>query len=470
VEAAAGEDMWPHTRRVLPWSLAVFVGAIFLLPFESISLPVSLPVGSTADRVLLIAIAGLWVVTLWIVEGPARPRIRLTRVHLLALAFFGLCCLGIGLNGHELAINQEVVPTLKKLGIVFSLVMFLIVASSVLRPREVASFLTMILWLGVIVGFFSIIESREHFDIFYVVWSKLAGAVPPGGLDQPDSIGRLSVEGPTIQPLELASLLAMVLPIALVRAMDAQTRKQRMKYLLAATVIVGGGLATSRKTSIVDPLVAVLILTAYRPRQMIKGMIASALPLFVIVHLAAPGQIGSVVSELLPGHINAVATTTDRTVRYDAVRPDIMSHFLVGRGFQSYDPFKYRILDNEFLGLLIGVGVIGLVIYLCIFGALMRFSQRMIRAPGPTKRSSALIMLAMLTVALVSNALFDVLSFSHVSYLFFFVAAMVIALRNDEPTPYLDEPFAFSGDDDWPVLSYEPTTPADRRGAPLPVA
>lgn len=429
------DDDWPHTKRLLPWSLAVFIGAIFLMPIESITLPVHLPFGSTADRVLLVIMAGIFLINLILVKGKARPRIRLTRVHFILFAFFGIVCLGIAVNGHELATNLEVTPTIKKLFVLASLLTLFVIASSSLRPAEIWRFFQYILGLGLIVAVAAIIEQRTHTDIFYSLWAKILPVNPPANLDTLDNIGRLSVDGPTVQPLELATLLAMVIPIAIINAINAITTKRRLLYLLAAAILLGGAVATSRKTAIVAPLVGVIVLTCYRPRPMLRGLLLSALPLFVIVHLAAPGQVGTTLSELLPGHINAVSTTTDRTARYDAVRPDVMSHLLLGRGFESYDPFKYRILDNEYLGLLIGVGAIGLTLYLSMFGALFGMTHPMIRGPNLKRSSAALAAQASLAVACVSNALFDVLSFSHVSYLFFFVAAMTIALRARSGAP-----------------------------------
>jgi O-antigen ligase len=183
----------------------------------------------------------------------------------------------------------------------------------------------------------------------------------------------------------------------------------------------------------VAPGIGFLVLTAYRPRRMLRALAVSIVPLFIAVHLIAPGQIGSVLNELLPGHINTVSTTTVRTARYDAVRPDIMSHLWLGRGFQSYDPMKYRILDNEYLGLLIGVGIIGTLVYLAIFGSMLRVAHPMVRAPDPVRRRFALPAIAGMIVVLVSNALFDVLSFPHVSYLFFFLGAMLVAARGRSP-------------------------------------
>jgi polysaccharide biosynthesis protein PslJ len=254
----------------------------------------------------------------------------------------------------------------------------------------------------------------------------------PLELDQLDNIGRLTVDGPTSEPLELAALLAMVIPFAVIGAADATTRRRRVMYIVAATILLAGSIATQRKTSVVASLVGLLVLVAYRPR-LIRALLVAAVPVFAVVHFIAPGQIGSLLAQLLPGHATTVTTTTDRVARYDAVRPDVMSHFLFGRGYQSYDPLKYRILDNEYLGLLIGVGVIGLAVYLAIFSGLIKVAHPTIRGPDRSRAAAGLPLMAALAVVIVSNALFDVLSFPHVSYLFFFIAAMLLVLRQRSP-------------------------------------
>ena len=61
-----------------------------------------------------------------------------------------------------------------------------------------------------------------------------------------------------------------------------------------------------------------------------------------------------------------MATTSDRTADYDAVRPDVWTHLLFGRGFGSYNHDTYRILDSEILGRTVETGVLGLAAFLLI--------------------------------------------------------------------------------------------------------
>jgi hypothetical protein len=225
----------------------------------------------------------------------------------------------------------------------------------------------------------------------------------------------------------------MVLPFAVMGVIDSGTPRRRLLYSLAIGLLLAGGVATSRKTSLVAPAGAMALLFFYRPRAVARSLLGLGLVLGVLVHFTSPGALGSVLGQLQPGHFGGVLTTTDRTARYDAVAPDVMRHLLLGRGFASYDPHKYRILDNEYLGLLITTGAIGVAVYAAILMAMMSMAHGAIRGGGwaaDARRSSlALAALASVGVVALASALFDVLSFPHVPYLLFFVGGMIVALH-----------------------------------------
>jgi hypothetical protein len=425
------EDDWPHTRRLLPWGLAAFVAMLFLVPFDSAQLPLAqLPLNSNLDRPVLVALVALWLAGAAFASGAARPQIRLTAIHVILLLFFAACCASLVINGDALITIGDLTLSLKKLALLLSYVVFFFVVASVVRPTEVPKFASLIIVLGVIVAVATVIEFRFHYNVFYSVWKTVLPVTSPTDLDKPDSIGRLTVYGPTGQPLELAALLAMVFPFALVRLLDSKTRRQQLLYVITVSLLLAGGLATSRKTSLVAPVVGLLVVMAYRPRSVMRWVLRLSIPLLILVHLASPGSLGSVVSQLEPGHLNNVLSTKDRTARYDAVRPDVMTHVLIGRGYQSYDPHKYRILDNQYLQVMVGVGAIGLALYGAIFVAMMLAAHSTIRGPNRGRATLALAATASVAVIGVGNALFDVMSFPHVPYLLFFVAGMIVSLRH----------------------------------------
>ena len=177
------------------------------------------------------------------------------------------------------------------------------------------------------------------------------------------------------------------------------------------------------------------MLLLYQPRATMRRLVPLFAILFVLVHFTAPGALGSTLSQLIPHHFSGVASTQDRASDYDGVRPDVLRHLLLGRGYESYDPHKYRILDNQYLGLLIGVGALGLAAYLSILVVALRAGGRITRGPDPWRRPTALAATAGIAVLGVATGLFDLLSFPHVSYTLFFLAGMLAALSDPARQP-----------------------------------
>src|SRR4051794_16063857 len=259
-EERPGSDDWPHTRRVMPWLLAGFVVMLFTLPFDAISLPINLPLDSKLDRVYIIPIALLWLCSVAVVTGPARPRIRLTRVHVAALAFFAVCCLSLALNREALINLGELQLGLKKLVLLATYLLFFVIAASTIRPREVPRYVTLMIVLAVIAAVGGILEYRLKINPFYQWTAKVLPVAIPSDMFTRDSIGRISVYGPAGQPLELATMLGMMLPFALLRAIETPEKRRRMLYMLASGLMVAGAMATVRKTSFIAPTVGVLVL------------------------------------------------------------------------------------------------------------------------------------------------------------------------------------------------------------------
>ena len=163
-DVPARADDWPHTTRVLPWLVAIFLAMIFLVPIDAMSVPLHLGAEGNPDRVLLLLTVGLWIPVLLVGSRKVRPTLRFTRIHLWVLVFLGLCFLSVAVNGNTLAIYTEVSPTVKKLLLLVSFVMFFVLASSIIRPREVPKLVGFMVILGVIVAVATIIESIAGFS------------------------------------------------------------------------------------------------------------------------------------------------------------------------------------------------------------------------------------------------------------------------------------------------------------------
>jgi hypothetical protein len=418
--ASKGLADWPRTTRLLPWTLAGFLAMLFLIPFNSTDLPIPLPLDATLDRPLLIFLFGLWVISMSTLVGVRR--LGFGPVH-RAIAIFGLIAVvSIVLNYDTLERLGQSQMAVKKLALLFSYGFLFLIAASSIRPSEVPRFVKFMVGLATVTSIGLIVEYRMGTNFFYD-WSKhvLPGVTPPAELGTYDSIGRKTIVGPTTHPLAAAMMLSLVLPFALVGALRSPERRGRIIYGLAAAVMLGGAMATQRKTAFVVPSISILALTAYRPRLMVK-LLPLAAVVVVMIHVAAPGALGGVV-QLKPSAFTGVLTTQDRVNDYDAIVPEIANHPLIGRGYESYDQKQYRILDNQYLTLIVNVGILGVLAYLGVMGAAFVLAHRCSRARDPDKAWFGVPAAAAIIGITVGSALLDTLALPQLPYLFVFLAA-----------------------------------------------
>jgi hypothetical protein len=432
-----GDDDWPHTARLLPWLLAGFVAIIWLVPFNSIELNVSLPIDLTLDRLVLPVVVLAWIIA-FAVGGRAAPRIRFTWIHAGIGLFVGFAFLSVLFDAHYLSQTLELDLSFKKLPLLVSFVSLFVVATTALRRSEVPAFLNYTLILAVISAVGIIFEYRFKQNLFYE-WSDkiLPGAFSVAEIDpaERDSIGRRIVRGPGEGPLEAVAMLALGLPIALVRLMQSKKWRRRIIYGLAASVLAAATFATYRKSAVLAPVAAVLTLAYFRRRELLK-LAPLGMVLVVIVTVLSPGAVGSIVDQFVRPDRLAVPTVSDRASDYDAVRPDLWTHLAFGRGWGSYNHETYRILDSEILHRTLEMGVLGLVAFLLMVLSVILSARRTIAEGDPRWAPVALMGAAASAAFLTLSALFDVLSFPHPTYIFLYTAglvAVVIAPRKEEP-------------------------------------
>jgi hypothetical protein len=419
---------WPHTSRLLPWALFGFVAMLWLVPFDSVKLPLGGPVDATLDRPLLVLLAGIW---LFAPEATGGRRVRNSSIHWAFAIFIAIAIFSVLIHAETLVRVDGLELAIKQLALLISYGLFFALAAAILRASEVPKMITAMLALAGFTAAAVIVEYRFGINVFHDwIGPLFPGYVRPEGLGEIDSIGRKLMYGPAVQPLAVAVMISMTLPFAFAWLLKAKEWRGRLLYGGLILLLIGGAVATQKKTSMIGPLVCIAVLAAYRPRAMAR-MAPLAVVLVVVVHLVAPGALGAVVDQFAPGSVNRVDTTQDRVSDYDAIEPDVVAHPLIGRGYGSYDQKLHRILDNQYLGLAIGVGLVGLVGYLGIFVTSFLRANRAMRSRDPERAPPALGAAAAIVVALVAGALLDFLSFPQLPYLLCFIAAIIYVLGED---------------------------------------
>lgn len=188
----------------------------------------------------------------------------------------------------------------------------------------------------------------------FAVDSSLSGVEGRGGFIRP--------QGMAAHPLEYGVVLCLSLPIAISLAITETQRTMFLRWLPAAVIMFASMLSVSR-SALLGVLAGILVLSPrWSPQVRLYAVLAAA-GLGAIMYSAVPGMAGT-----LKGMFLGVAddsSTASRTNSYAAAFEIAQRSPFLGRGFSTFLP-QYLILDNQFLGLLIELGVLGLAAFLVL--------------------------------------------------------------------------------------------------------
>jgi len=435
-DGAFAADAWPRTYRPLPWLIAGFLAAIFLLPIDAIHPKVPLPFSSDFDRFFVAVIVGAWALAGLFGGRAAVVRLRSRGWAAGIVAFLFVAVASIAVNVDRITNLGEWEVAQKRFAVLVGLAALFAIVALTLRVAELRPFAVLIVALATLTALGTIYEKRSGDNLFYetsaAVFSPVANVDPsPTEIDPDANRGRPTITGPTRHGLSVTSILSMALPFAVVLAAMAPTTRRRLLWGVAACIIVTGALVTQRKSGAVIPAFVLLALFALRPRQLLRlapfGIVALALALAL-----APGVFSSL-QEF--GHGDSRASTKGRTSDYPAIVPDLLSNPLLGRGYGTLDSARsdtYRILDNEYLGEIYQVGVLGLIAFLAMIVTPLFLVRSVLRSDNPLRGPPALAAGAGCLAFGVASALYDILTFPQAPYLFLFMAAMCVCASSIE--------------------------------------
>jgi len=429
-ESSAGADDWPHTKRLLPWLIAGFIAMLWLVPFDTISVTMSLPFELKLDRIILPFIVIAWGASL-IIGGRNRPRLQWTKVHVAVAAYVAVSFVSVLVNLTWLNRQLLLESSIKALVLLVSYAIFFVMVASVVRRSEVRAFVKYSLGLAVICGIGALIEYKFFWNPFYQFAHMLLPSsifnVPVPDAHAVDELGRRLTLGPAEEPLELAAMAAIALPIAMVGLMNATRRRDQILYSLAVCVMLAAGLTTFRKSSLILPVIVVLMLAIYRRRQL-RRLLPLIPVLFVGTHLLAPAAISGVLSQLTGSELTNSDTTVSRTTGYESMRPYIWTRPAFGQGYGSYDSTVIYILDSQILDQLITTGAVGLIAYLGMGVVVLVAARGVFRNRGDPMANMALALGISAMVFVTSSFLYDEMGYPHVPYIFLTFAGFVAVM------------------------------------------
>ena len=241
------DDVWPRTTRLLPWLLAAFLVMVWLLPFGAVTLPGMGP----PDRPALAAIGGLWFVALVIAGERARPRVRVTGLHLAIALLFACAVASVVLNSDILANLGELSLATKKLLLLASYAVFFAIVASAIRPAEIRGLVRFMLGLAAIVSLAAIVEFRTEFNPFYDLVSNVPYLCVPSDLHEIDPRGGRRSTGRWITRSSSGSCSAWCFPLRSCRCSKRRTVGSSCAGFFSRGSCSPAIFATQRKTGLI---------------------------------------------------------------------------------------------------------------------------------------------------------------------------------------------------------------------------
>ena len=429
---------WPRTSRLLPWSIAGLIAMIWLTPFDRLQLGGGgAPINITLDRVVIPMVAVIWLIAF--TAGPgAAPRLKITRVHVAMGAYLACAFLSVVLDAHYLNHTGELAISIKKVPLLVSYMSIFVIVASSIRRSEVRAFMTFTLVLAVIVGLEAVYEYHTHKDLFLTLFSHFGpfklSAADSTNATVLDSQGRFDLQGPTDYGAELVGILSMALSIAVLRFLEAKSARKKILYGVPIGLLPYAMFATERKTALLAPAIALLTVAYFRRRQL-RSLAPLILVLGAGVIALSPQTLSHVVSQFTSANATKTATVSARTANFDAVRPDLWSHLLFGRGEGSYAPPTDRIVDSDILLPLVETGVLGLATFLLIPLTLLSVARKKASDPSDADSSSALVGLTAAMTLLCLATLYSFMSLPHGPDVFMYLAGLTVVAvgSNEEP-------------------------------------
>ncbi len=185
--------------------------------------------------------------------------------------------------------------------------------------------------------------------------SDLVGVLERSGIARP--------AGTATHPIEFGVVLAMLLPVAIYCALEDRDRSQLRRWYPVLAIAFGIPVSLSRSAVVATGAAILFLLPSLTPRRR-RSLYAGAVLLGLAVYVSVPGLLGTL-GRLFTG-ISDEGSAQSRVDSYGIAWDFIQRSPVWGRGFGTFLP-AYRILDNQYLGALIELGVLGTIALLWMF-------------------------------------------------------------------------------------------------------
>lgn len=423
-------------RWLLQWQ-TLLVGTILVImfiPIRRYSVPSGLPFELEPYRIGVAFLVAAWVGALLV-----DPRVRLRRtgfegpIVLIAMAVL----VSVVVNPSRVAAVSDIVAKELSFLASFFLVVFMI-ASLGHGRRFVEAMVGALVGGGAIIAAFSIWEARTGYNIFNDLARVLPVEETQEVLDAEDFRGARAY-GSAQHPIALGAALVMLIPLSLYKAISSPRR--RGLWIAATLLMLLGSLSTVSRTSVLMLLTVVAVFLALRPAQT-RRVLPLVLPALLIVQLVLPGRIGAIQKSFFPEGGLIAEQQKGAETRGSGRIADLAPSYeefsrtpIFGQGFGTrvVDDTERQnaiILDNEWLGTALQLGIVGLIGWIWLFSVVIGRLGKAASADRSLKGWLMTALAASVSAYALGMFTFDSFAFIQVTFiLFIMIALAAIVLR-----------------------------------------
>ena len=342
--------------------LTIYIVLLMLIPYSVVFPPLG---GAGGLSTMYAAILMFLFLALWLHQGFHIDR-GSQPIRVVGIAF---TC---SIIAAYVSVNRHLMPALERngadRGLIFAagwLAVLLLAADGIDRPDRLNTMLGRVVTGVTAMAAVGIVEFATGLDFAqYIVIPGFSTQAIPTDTAVSTRLGFNRPAATAAHPLELATILAIGLPIALHRARFAPPGLRLRRWIQVG--VIGACLPlTISRAAILGLVVVFLVILPTWPKEHRRyayaGLVAGVMGLFVLV----PGMLGTFLG--LFGGSSASTSTASRTSAYGSASAYIAQHPWFGRGFGTFLPQTYFFTDNQYLLSLIETGIIGLLALMALF-------------------------------------------------------------------------------------------------------
>lgn len=409
----AGEGQRSRTlssRADTTTAISALIALLFVIPAPLVFGP--LGAAGTPAKVL-----GCLLLIWWIVDrfatGLARPGDTPIRKALIAFLFAVLASYAAGASRPMTGVEQRSADRL--LISMASWIGITLFAGAIRHRHRLDALLRRLVLAGgslAVLGIVQFFTGQAWVDRLHVPGLTLNSAISlVGGRN-----GLARPAGTATSPIEFGVVLTMVLPLAIFYALNDVHRPWLRRMWPVAAVGLAVPISISR-SAIIGAVVVLLMLLPSWPRSRRRRAYGVLAVGGAAVYVTIPGLLGSIRS-MFTGAGND-ASVKSRTDSYGIALDLIGQSPVFGRGLGTFVP-SYRIVDNQYLGSLVEMGLLGLLAVLCLFAVTIVTTARLRRlCSDPADRDLTMALAACTAAGAAGFATFDAFAFPMLATLLF---------------------------------------------------